>query len=98
MAGASRIGNANIARKVMPADEAAALIPNGANVGMSGFTGSGYPKELPAALARRITNANARGERFKVACGLARRPAPNWTACSPPSTASNYECLISRIR
>ena len=54
MAGASRIWNANIARKVMPANEAAALIPNCANVAMSGITGSRYPKELPAALAGRI--------------------------------------------
>ena len=59
---ASRIWNANIARKVMLVDEAAALIPNGANVGMSGFTGSVYLKALPAAIARLITSENARGE------------------------------------
>ncbi len=33
---------------------------------MSGFTGSGYPKEVPMALARRITDANLRGQHFKV--------------------------------
>jgi len=38
--------------KIMSADEAAALIVSGDNVGMSGFTGSGYPKAVPAALAR----------------------------------------------
>lgn len=36
----------------MSADEAAALIRHGDNVGMSGFTGAGYPKVVPAALAR----------------------------------------------
>jgi succinyl-CoA:acetate CoA-transferase len=50
----------------MSADDAAALIPNGSTIGMSGFTGSGYPKAVPAALARRITDANAKGDHFKV--------------------------------
>ena len=35
----------------LSAEAAAALIPPGANVGMSGFTGSGYPKLVPGALA-----------------------------------------------
>ena len=66
MVRADRIQNANIARKVMSAEEAAALIPHGSTIGMSGFTGSGYPKVVPAALARRITEANARGDQFTV--------------------------------
>lgn len=66
MAGAGRIENGHLARKVMSGDDAAVLIANGSTIGMSGFTGSGYPKAVPAALARHITDANARGERFKV--------------------------------
>ncbi len=66
MVRADRIQNANIARKVISAEEAAALIPHGSTIGMSGFTGSGYPKVVPAALARRITEANARGDQFTV--------------------------------
>jgi succinyl-CoA:acetate CoA-transferase len=50
----------------MSADDAAALIQPGATIGMSGFTGSGYPKAVPSALARRITEATARGDRFTV--------------------------------
>jgi succinyl-CoA:acetate CoA-transferase len=50
----------------MSAEEAAALISHGSTIGMSGFTGSGYPKAVPAALARRITEANTRGEQFTV--------------------------------
>ena len=42
----------------MSADEAAALIRNGDDIGMSGFTGSGYPKEFPSALARRMRCAS----------------------------------------
>lgn len=33
---------------------------------MSGFTGSGYPKVVPTELARRIADANFRGEKFQV--------------------------------
>lgn len=45
--------------KMMSAEAAAALIPAGANVGMSGFTGAGYPKAVPNALAERIREHNA---------------------------------------
>ena len=62
--------------KVMSADEAAALIQPGANIGMSGFTGAGYPKEVPAALVRRITAATARGDRFKVGVWTGASTAP----------------------
>jgi len=50
----------------MSAEDAAALIHNGHQVGMSGFTGSGYPKAVPMALARRISDANLRGQKFQV--------------------------------
>lgn len=52
--------------RVMSADEAAAFIQPGETVAMSGFTGSGYPKVVPAALARHIDAAHHRGEAFKV--------------------------------
>ena len=50
----------------MSAEEAAALIQHGHQVGMSGFTGSGYPTAVPLALARRIADANLRGQKFQV--------------------------------
>src|SRR5579863_5492967 len=62
----NRILNSRLARKIMSADEAAALIKSGDQVGMSGFTGSGYPKSVPLELARRIAGANFRGEKFQV--------------------------------
>ena len=55
-----------LAQRVMSGEEAAALIQPGAQIGMSGFTGSGYPKAVPMALARRITDAHLRGQKFKV--------------------------------
>jgi hypothetical protein len=56
-----RIRNAYLRSKIVSADEAAALIPGGVNVGMSGFTGAGYPKAVPQALAKRMSAAHARG-------------------------------------
>lgn len=61
-----RIHHPVLQQRIMSADEAAALIPAGANVGMSGFTGSGSPKAVPQALARRIESLNAQGKGFKI--------------------------------
>src|SRR5579862_6047813 len=61
-----RILNPNLAQKIMSAEEAAALIKSGDQIGMSGFTGSGYPKVVPIELARRISDANFRGRTFRV--------------------------------
>jgi succinyl-CoA:acetate CoA-transferase len=58
--------NSALAQRVMSGEEAAALIQPGAQIGMSGFTGSGYPKAVPTALARRIADAHLRGDKFKV--------------------------------
>nr|WP_281377237.1 acetyl-CoA hydrolase/transferase family protein [Stakelama sediminis] len=52
--------------KLMSAQDAAGLIPSGVTVGMSGFTGSGYPKAVPMALASRIEEAHAAGTPFNV--------------------------------
>ncbi|WNL45133.1 acetyl-CoA hydrolase/transferase family protein [Dyella sp. BiH032] len=62
----SRIRHPELAAKVMTAEQAAALIEPGMTVGMSGFTGAGYPKAVPQALAARMTAAHARGETFRV--------------------------------
>src|SRR3954465_13599285 len=71
-----RINHPELARKVVPADAAAAMIKPGATVGMSGFTGAGYPKEVPLALAKRITEANAAGERFRINVWTGASTAP----------------------
>ena len=62
----SRVLNPYLAQKIMSADEAAALIKHGDQVGVSGFTGSGYPKAVPTELARRMNEAHARGEKFQI--------------------------------
>src|ERR1019366_9522679 len=72
-----RIHNAAFSSKVMSADEAAALISNGSTIGMSGFTGSGYPKAVPEALARRIAEAEKQDDRFSVSVGTGASTGPD---------------------
>ena len=62
----SRIGRDSLAAKIMPAHAAANLIAPGETVGMSGFTGSGYPKAVPMALASRIEAEHAAGNPFRL--------------------------------
>jgi succinyl-CoA:acetate CoA-transferase len=71
-----RILHAPLRSKIMTADEAAALIPSGAHVGMSGFTGAGYPKVVPVALARRIEAAHAAGDPFRISVWTGASTAP----------------------
>ena len=61
-----RIGCNELRAKIMSPEEAASFITSGSTVGMSGFTGSGYPKAVPLALAARIEAAHAAGNPFKV--------------------------------
>ncbi|MCJ7799077.1 MAG: propionyl-CoA--succinate CoA transferase, partial [Polaromonas sp.] len=82
---ADRVRNPALHHKIMSAEAAAELLPAGANVGMSGFTGAGYPKALPQALARRIERLHAAGEAFRI--GL-------WTGAS---TAPELDGALARV-
>ena len=64
------------ADKIMSAQEAAAFIPAGSNVGMSGFTGSGYPKVVPGAMVNHARDAKAAGERYAVSVWTGASTAP----------------------
>jgi succinyl-CoA:acetate CoA-transferase len=72
----SRIRCKALADKVMSAEQAAAFIGPGENVGMSGFTGAGYPKAVPGALVDRVTDATVRGERFAISVWTGASTAP----------------------
>lgn len=72
----SRVLAPHLRSKIMTAADAAALIPSGANVGMSGFTGAGYPKLLPRALADLVNFHHARGRKFKVGVWTGASTAP----------------------
>ena len=66
MADHPRVLNKFLQNKIMPAEEAASLIPNGATVGMSGFTGAGYPKAVPTVLAKRALDERLRGKPYRL--------------------------------
>jgi len=72
----SRIQDEQYRAKVMSAEDAARLIKNGDNVGFSGFTGAGYPKAVPVALAAQIKAAHERGDEFMIGCWTGASTAP----------------------
>lgn len=72
----SRIRCPKLSKRVMSARDAASLIPSGVNVGMSGFTGAGYPKAVPQALAEHIRDHRARGENFRISVWTGASTAP----------------------
>ena len=72
-----RIANAKLADKVMSAAEAAQFINHGDKVGMSGFTGAGYPKALPEAIAERANSAHAKGEEYMIDVFTGASTAPD---------------------
>ena len=82
---ATRVGHAGLRQRLMSAEAAAELIPPGAHVGMSGFTGAGYPKQVPQALAARIARENDAGRPFRI--GL-------WTGAS---TAPELDGALARV-
>ena len=76
MTDGSRLRYRAVANRLMPAEVAAEFIAPGDHVGMSGFTGSGHPKAVPAALVDRVTAAAARGDRFTVSVWTGSSTAP----------------------
>ena len=73
---AARIANAELANKIMGAADAAAMVNPGDSIGFSGFTGAGYPKEFPVALAARIKEFHDRGEDFRIRMFTGASTAP----------------------
>ncbi len=61
-----RVRNKALREKITYATDAAELIKNGYKVGMSGFTGSGYPKLVPQALAEHILREHSKGGKFRI--------------------------------
>lgn len=56
-----RVRSIALRSKIVDANEAAAIIRPGMNIGTSGFTPAGYPKAVPLALAERIKR-----EKFQI--------------------------------
>ena len=81
----SRIAHPGLVRKVISAEEAASFISDGMTIGMSGFTGSGYPKAIPMALASRIESEHTAGRNMRVKI---------WTGAS---TGPELDGALSRV-
>ncbi|WKV16570.1 acetyl-CoA hydrolase/transferase family protein [Janibacter limosus] len=73
----SRITCPTLSTRVTTAESAVAHIRPGDNVGMSGFTGAGYPKAIPTALHDLMVAAHARGEDFRVGLWTGASTAPD---------------------
>lgn len=85
-----RIAKATLQNLVMSADEAAAHVPHGAKVGMSGFTGAAYPKALPAAIARRAQEAHGRGDEYAIDLYTGASTAPDCDGVLAEAGALRY--------
>ena len=72
----SRILHPGLRSRLMSADDAARLIHHGDHVGMSGFTGAGYPKLVPQALARHIQQQHDAGKEFRIGLWTGASTAP----------------------
>ncbi|SDI44963.1 acetyl-CoA hydrolase/transferase family protein [Aliiruegeria lutimaris] len=90
MATTDRIQNSYLRSKVMSADDAASLIKSGDTVGMSGFTGSGYPKALPQALAGQIEAAHKAGDPFKIGLWTGASTGPELDGALAKADAIKY--------
>lgn len=71
-----RIRHIGLRQKIMTADEAAEFVQNGMLVGMSGFTGAGYPKALPTAIAEKAKTEHAQGKPFTISVITGASTAP----------------------
>ena len=72
----SRVLCPQLRQRIMTAEQAAALITSGDNVGMSGFTGAGYPKAVPQALAAHIRNQAKSDKSFRIGVWTGASTAP----------------------
>lgn len=85
-----RIANEHLKSKLMSAEEAAQFVNNGDKVGMSGFTGAGYPKGLPTAIADKAKEAHSRGEEFKIDVFTGASTAADCDGVLAEAEAINY--------
>lgn len=71
-----RIRHQGLRNKVMSAEQAAEFVQDGMLLGISGFTGSGYPKALPTAIANKAKALHAEGKPFSVGVITGASTAP----------------------
>lgn len=72
----SRVECPILRKKIMSADEAVSFLQDRHTVGMSGFTGAGYPKSIPAALVRKAKEQKDLGKEFRINLWTGASTAP----------------------
>ena len=87
---ADRILNEFFKNKITSAEKAAEHVNNGDKIGMSGFTGAGYPKALPTAIANKAKAAHDKGEEFKIDLFTGASTAPECDGVLAEANAINY--------
>ena len=87
----SRILCPELQQKIMTAEQAADFIRNGDTVGMSGFTGAGYPKALPGALVNKAQIQAILKSRLKLICGQVHQLRRSSMVCWPTLLHRDYE-------
>lgn len=71
-----RVQHEGLRSKIMSAEQAAQFIEDDMLVGISGFTGAGYPKALPTAIAERAKSFHAQGKSFGIRMVTGASTAP----------------------
>ena len=71
-----RIRHAGLRDKVMSAEQAAEFVKNGMMLAITGFTGAGYPKALPTAIANKAKALHTQGEKFSIGMVTGASTAP----------------------
>ena len=85
-----RIASAKLRDKVMTAEEAVQFVNHGDKVGTSGFTGAGYPKAMPAAIAEKAKAAHAKGQDFSIDLYTGASTAPECDGVLAEAGALRY--------
>ena len=85
-----RIAHAQLRDKVMSAQEAVQFVNHGDKVGMSGFTGAGYPKALPGAIAEKATQAHGKGQDYSIDLFTGASTAPECDGVLAEADALRY--------
>lgn len=73
----SRVKSKVFLDKVISAQQAAELVPNGALIGFSGFVGAGAPIVVPMAIASRAKELHEKGEEYQIKALTGASTDPN---------------------
>ncbi|PHH54454.1 Acetyl-CoA hydrolase [Ceratocystis fimbriata CBS 114723] len=79
----ARVARPSYLKKLAPADSLMSHFPNGAYIGWSGFTGVGYPKKVPTAMADYVEANNLQGKmKYSLFVGASAGgdTEPRWAA------------------